>query len=152
MIETGVAQGKSSSMVLLAMHHNKKGCLISIDLPNPEGHQLADGAYTSTGEKDVGWLVPNYLRERWNLKLGDAKDFLPDVLSGMKQAPDIFFHDSLHTYDHTKFEFETVLKHMSSGAILCDNIDMGSGQAFHDILDNKNKAAHAYRDFAGVLF
>ena len=31
MIETGVCNGKSTSMILLAMEHNKCGKLISID-------------------------------------------------------------------------------------------------------------------------
>ncbi|MFH1581704.1 MAG: class I SAM-dependent methyltransferase [Pseudomonadota bacterium] len=151
MIETGVAQGKSSSMALLAMHHNRCGKLVSIDLPNPEGKVLADGAQTSTGIKDVGWLVPDYLRARWDLRLGDARELLPKVLSENPQVPDIFFHDSLHTYEHTKFELQTVLSKMSSGLIICDNIEMGSGKAFHEVLEERKKVAHAYRDFAGFL-
>ena len=77
MVETGVAYGKSSAMALLAMHHNQKGKLISIDLPNPEGKFLEDGAQTSTGTREVGWLVPDFLKLRWNLRLGDARQLLP---------------------------------------------------------------------------
>ena len=98
MVETGVAYGKSSAMALLAMHHNQKGKLISIDLPNPEGKFLEDGAQTSTGTREVGWLVPDFLKLRWNLRLGDARQLLPAVLAESLEAPDIFIHDSLHNY------------------------------------------------------
>jgi len=149
MVETGVAYGKSSTMALLAMQHNKKGKLISIDLPNPQGKILADGSQTSTGQREVGWLVPGFLKTRWDLRLGDARQLLPVVLTESSQAPDIFFHDSLHTYEHTKFEFQAVLKYMTSGLIICDNIELGSGKAFCEILEEREKVAHAYRDLAG---
>lgn len=151
MVETGVAYGKSSTMALLAMQHNKKGQLVSIDLPNPEGKVLADGSQTSTGQRKVGWLVPDFLKTRWDLHLGDARQLLPAILAEGSQTPDIFFHDSLHTYEHTKFEFQTVLKYMTSGLIICDNIEMGSGKAFHELLEKRKKVAHGYRDLAGFF-
>lgn len=151
MIETGVASGKSSSLALLAMHHNHKGKLISIDLPNQQGKLMADGAQTSTGTKESGWLVPDFLKPSWDLRLGDARQLLPAVLSESLTPPDIFLHDSLHTYEHTKFEFETVLKQMKSGLILCDNIEMGAGRAFNELLEKHNRTAHGYRDLAGFL-
>jgi len=151
MVETGVAYGKSSTMALLAMHHNQKGKLISIDLPNPEGKLLKDGAQTSTGAREVGWLVPGFLKTRWDLRLGDARQLLPVVLAQTFQAPDIFLHDSLHTYEHTSFELQTVLKYMTSGLIICDNIEMGAGRAFHELLEKLKKVAHGYRNLAGFL-
>jgi len=151
MVETGVAYGKSSTMALLAMEHNKSGKLISIDLPNPQGKVLADGAQTSTGQREVGWLVPDFLKPKWDLRLGDARQLLPAVLARASQAPDIFLHDSLHTYEHTKFELKTVLRHMKSGLIICDNIEMGSGRAFHEILEERKITAYAYRNLAGCF-
>lgn len=151
MIETGVAQGKSSALALLAMHHNNKGKLISIDYPNPVGALLPDGAVTSTEGKEVGWLVPLYLRERWDLRLGDAKQLLPKVLKlKTNNKVDIFFHDSLHTYEHAMFEFETAVKHIKKGIMICDNIELGVGEAFHEYLERKLKVGYAYRDFAAV--
>jgi len=151
MIETGVAYGKSSTMALLAMHHNQKGRLVSIDLPNPEGKVLGDGSQTSTGTREAGWLVPDFLKTRWDLRLGDSRKLLPIILAEISQPPDIFFHDSLHTYEHTSFELRTVLKYMSSGLIICDNIEMESGYAFHEVLKELKKIAHGYRDLAGFL-
>ena len=148
-IETGVAQGKSSSLILLALKHNGTGKLISIDLPNYDGKQLPDGTFTTTGDKEVGWLVPQYLRDNWSLHLGDAKDLLPGIISDTPNV-DIFFHDSLHTYEHTLFEFNTVLPSLKENSLmLCDNIEMGSGEAFHELLKKLKKIGHAYRDFAG---
>ena len=64
-VETGVANGKSSAIILLALSHNKFGNLISFDLPNKKGNILDDGSKTHTYEKEVGWLVPDYLKDNW---------------------------------------------------------------------------------------
>lgn len=148
MIETGVAQGKSSSLILLAMNHNNKGSLISIDLPNPEGKMLDDGSLTSTSQKRVGWLVPDYLRHRWELKLGDSKEILPLILNEAQNRIDLFFHDSLHTYEHAMFEFATVLRWMEHGLLICDNIESGVGEALNELAGKYDSVAYAYRDFA----
>jgi hypothetical protein len=44
-----------------------------------------------------------------------------------------------------------VLKRMKEGLLLCDNIQMGSGQVFEEVLHRHNIVAHAYRDLAGVM-
>jgi predicted O-methyltransferase YrrM len=152
MIETGVAQGKSSSMILLAMHHNKVGKLMSIDLPNYEGKDLADGAKTSTGKKEVGWLVPDFLRERWALHLGDAKVELPKVLSEIDQAVDVFFHDSLHTVEHVLFELNTVFPQLAeNGLILVDDCDSYPKIAVDEFIKEKKKTVIQCHDLAGVI-
>lgn len=149
-IETGVASGKSSAMILLALEHNNKGQLISIDLPNKPGESLPDGAKTHTGDYDVGWLIPDYLKKRWQLHLGDAKKLLPKILKAISGV-DIFLHDSLHTYKHVQFELKKIFPKMrKKGLILCDNIDLGAGRAFNDFLDKKNLVGYAYRDFGGA--
>ena len=62
-VETGVANGVSSSYLLLALQKNKRGRLHSIG--------LADRAFLPAG-KDPGWLVPQWLRAAWQVHLGDA--------------------------------------------------------------------------------
>jgi len=148
-IETGVAQGKSSAILLLALERNRKGRLCSIDLPNPLGKQLADGAFTSTGQRDIGWMVPDYLRSRWNLILGDAKTELPRVLNSMDKV-DIFFHDSLHTYDHVKFEIETVKSKMKGGVIIVDNLETEAGKFFEEFIQVNGLAGFAFSNL-GVI-
>lgn len=152
MVETGVAHGKSSAMTLLAMEHNRKGKLISIDLPNPKGNVLPDGAETTTGDWDTGWIVPDYLRHRWDLRLGNALDLMPKLVAELPKGPDIFFHDSLHTYEHVKFEVGTIMQKMPSGMIVCDDIELGVGDAVSDFLDARGLVGHAYRELVGFRF
>lgn len=129
-IETGVASGKSSAFTLCAMHENSKGHLYSIDLPFPEAaiktenkdkgmtYLLGDGQVHRAGKGgSVGWLVPEYLKERWTLTLGDAKKELPELLNKVGTVS-IFFHDSLHTYEHMMFEFEAAWPHIADGGLL----------------------------------
>jgi hypothetical protein len=49
--------------------------------------------------------------------MGPFKVILPNLLKGAPPI-DIFSHDSSHTYEHMKLEFELALPHLSSGAFL----------------------------------
>ena len=62
-VETGVANGVSSSYLLLALQKNKRGHLHSIG--------LGDRAFLLVG-RDLGWLVPEWLRTAWHVHLGDS--------------------------------------------------------------------------------
>tara|TARA_B100000989_G_scaffold299044_1_gene292451 strand:+ start:10821 stop:11660 length:840 start_codon:yes stop_codon:yes gene_type:complete len=150
-IETGVASGKSSALVLLALHHNKKGKLISIDLPNIIGSKMADGSSTYIGNNETGWLIPNYLKKKWQLIIGDSKKNLKIILKDKNNIPDIFLHDSLHTENHTTTELNMIYKSMKKGLILCDNIEMGSGISFEKILKKNKKIGYCYKNFAGFI-
>ena len=152
MVETGVAHGKSSAFILLAMEHNNHGRLVSVDLP-PNGN-LADGSLTAMADHEVGWLVPDFLRHRWSLNLEDSHSFLNrEITLGNFEKVDIFLHDSLHTYDHTIGEFRIIESSMnpSKCVFLADNLDMESGYAFSDFLKTKKIVGVAYRDFGGAL-
>jgi len=132
-IETGVHEGWSAWFTLLAMEHNRHGMLHSVDLPNQDIELVPGGnrqrEFLPEG-KDPGWRVPQELRKRWQLHLGDAKDILPALLSSISPL-DIFVHDSLHTYDHMLFECRTAWPSLRSGGILvADDIDLHT--AFSD--------------------
>lgn len=107
-VETGVANGVSSSYILLAMHLNKKGTLHSID--------IGDKSFLPPNE-ETGWIIPKWLRSRWVLHIGDSKEVLPALLRELKNI-DVFIHDSLHTYEHMLFEFLTAWPYLNSGGIL----------------------------------
>lgn len=126
MIETGVAHGSSSWIILNAMEKNKKGKLISIDLPNNDTNEAYNfGVKTPP----TGWRVPEQLRQRWSLRLGDARILLPEALKEFGQL-DIFFHDSDHSYEHMKFEFETSLPYLSpTGILLSDDVHKNAAYA-----------------------
>src|SRR5437899_4652454 len=87
-VETGVWYGYSTGYVLQALHDNDKGELYSVDLPNVT--YALDAKYKLSGERQAthslpqgmpsGFAVPQRLRGRWDLRLGDAKVELPKLL------------------------------------------------------------------------
>jgi predicted O-methyltransferase YrrM len=123
-LETGIANGVSSAYLLLAMERNQKGALYSID--------VNDGSYLPIG-KTVGWVVPAWLRERWTVHLGDARELLPRLLGELKSL-DVFIHDSLHTYEHMKFEYEKAYPYLRQEGILISD-DALWNPAFKEFAD-----------------
>ncbi len=120
-IETGVASGLSSFIFLLAFSKNNRGHLYSIDLPQKDKDYLPS-------EKTIGWLVPDSMKDSWTLQLGDSKKILPNLLNELKEC-DLFLHDSDHSYEHMKWEFETVWPFLNQ-ALLAD--DINTNNAFDD--------------------
>lgn len=133
MVETGVSHGSSSRMILKALHHNKKGKLYSIDLPDLD----TNADYNNT--RSTGWMVTEDLRSRWELIKGDAKLILPELLQKLNQV-DIFFHDSDHSYEHMKFEFNTVMPYLSPEGILLSD-DVHKNRAFGEFVSQHNLRA-----------
>lgn len=113
-IETGVYDGLSAAYILAALHENQQGQLTSIDINDTSRLPSdIDGA-------EAGWIVPQYLRERWTLRFGDSRELLPPAVE--RHPPDLFLHDSLHTAEHMRFEFETAMEVMEPGdMIVTDN-------------------------------
>lgn len=107
-VETGVASGVSSAYLLLALQRNQKGILHSVDIGDP--------AYLPA-DKSPGWIVPDWLRTRWRLHLGDVATVLPGLLRDLGEV-DIFIHDSVHTYEHMKFEFELAHPRTKHGGLM----------------------------------
>ena len=104
-VETGVLYGGSSSHMLEALKKNGVGQLYSIDLPNEPGSPPHD------------FLIRPSLRDRWHLTIGDSKTELPELLNRLKTI-DFFYHDSLHTFEHMLWEYETAFKHFTKRAVL----------------------------------
>ena len=138
-IETGVANGVSSSYLLLALRKNGQGCLHSVG--------LADPAFLPAG-KEPGWLVPEWLRSGWQIHLGDARDILPSLF-GQLGSIDVFIHDSLHTYEHMMWEFETAYPYLRPGGLLFAD-DALWNDAFHDFA--RKAGAHEAHILRGVGF
>ena len=121
-VETGVASGVSSAYFLCALEENKHGELYSIDLP---WQQTA-----VPKERQNGWIIPDYLRHRWQLILGRSSRRLAPLLEELGEI-DIFLHDSEHSYENMLWEFQTAWAHLKTGGILLShNIDMND--AFSD--------------------
>ena len=141
-IETGVLYGHSSASILAALQDNRKGNLISIDLP-PEQHQsvIEDRRHIQVGIRSanlaVGCAVPVSLRSRWNIQLGNSLELLPKILQ--ERGPiSIFIHDSLHTYDHMMAEFELGYNALEPGGLLISD-DIGYNSAWLDFCNSKNE-------------
>jgi len=123
--ETGVFDGLSSAVILRAMERNAVGELISIDLPAEEPivnatDRMLEGALPPGCSP--GWIVPDCLRARYRLHLGDSKHLLPDALERYKRV-NIFLHDSLHTYQHQLFEYHAAWPYVvPRGLLLSDDI------------------------------
>ncbi len=101
-IETGVLHGMLSAFVLEAMRVNGHGRLISIDLPSyPEsGPANVDGYQGMLPPgRQPGWLVPDELRDRWDLRLGRSLELLPAAIADAAGELDVFLHDSDHTHE-----------------------------------------------------
>lgn len=152
-VETGTANGFSTSYLLAALKRNRSGRLLSIDLPFEAGEQgelkpivgstsidLYDASPVPPG-KQPGWAVPQDLRERWELRLGDARKLLPVALRETREIQ-LFFHDSLHTREHMLFEFEAVWPHLASGGVLVAD----------DIFQRKHDALPAFAKQVGRPF
>jgi predicted O-methyltransferase YrrM len=107
-LETGVANGVSSTYLLLALEKNGSGRLWSIDVD--------DGCYLPPGKK-TGWMVPERFRHRWEFHPGDSLKLLPSLLERLPLL-DLFLHDSLHTYEHMMFEFRQAYPRLRPGGIL----------------------------------
>jgi predicted O-methyltransferase YrrM len=119
-METGVFDGQSSGIILQAMADNDAGQLISIDLPATDMIQGSTHLMPETSLPpgcQPGWAVPDHLRERYQLVLGDSKTLLPALLKE-NEPLDIFLHDSLHTYAHQYFEYSTAWDHIRAGGFL----------------------------------
>jgi hypothetical protein len=118
-VETGVAHGLTSRVILEAMARNGDGHLSSIDLP-PLDAGLRD---------QVGAAVSPDVAGRWTYILGSSRRRLPGLLSRLGQI-DLFVHDSLHSERNVRFELDRAWDALRpGGAALIDDIDANWG--FH---------------------
>lgn len=111
-IETGIAHGYSSYIILSAMKQNGYGKLTSID----------DSKVFGLCEKEVpiGWIVPDTFRSNWNIIAGKTNKVLP----GISEAFDAFMHDSGHTDENMTFEYNWAAAGLKqSGILISDDID-----------------------------
>jgi predicted O-methyltransferase YrrM len=137
-IETGCFTGWDTSIVLLALTRNAHGHLYTLDLPGYSAGGKDNAAFRASlpcgglpRDLSPGFLVPRTLRRRWTLRLGDARDLLPALLSELGKPVDFFFHDSEHSYGHMMWEYTTVAPHLAPGAVLASD-DLSFNTAFWD--------------------
>jgi len=119
-IETGVAHGVTSRIVLEALGRSGRGHLWSIDLPYALDHRL---------QAQTGAAVPDECRARWSYLEGSSRQRLPPLVKEVGHV-ETFIHDSLHTARNTVFELDQVASVMSRGGVMIvDDIRMHDGFA-----------------------
>ena len=119
-IETGVARGVTSRVVLEALQENERGHLWSIDLPYPFDHQM---------HGQIGAAVTDTCRARWSYLEGPSSERLPPLVAEVGHV-DMFVHDSLHTARNTIFEMEQAASAMPLGGVmLIDDVSTHKGFA-----------------------
>lgn len=112
-VETGVANGASTALILWALNHNNKGALHSVDV-----------------SPDVGEFV-GASQSRWTLHVTDGKNSSLKQLFSSFNHVDMFVHDGDHSYDHQIFEYFFFADLLSeAGIILSDDVNWS--YAFHD--------------------
>ena len=126
-VETGGGMGKSTAFILKALEDNQEGKLITLDT-HPE---TIEGEFLWWPEGQPScFLVPDYLKHRLELRLGDARQTLPELLEELDTV-DLFRHDSDHSYEHMTFEFRTAWPALYRGSILVSD-DIRANQAFFE--------------------
>jgi Methyltransferase domain len=118
-VETGVAHGVTSRVILEGMKRNHEGHLWSVDMPPLDPSLRAE----------VGLAVTPELRQQWTYVRGSSRRRLPSLLKKLGSI-DLFIHDSLHTGRNVLFELECAWPYLrTGGAIVVDDIDVNDG--FH---------------------
>jgi predicted O-methyltransferase YrrM len=113
-VETGVANGHSSFLILAALDRNHSGRLHSFDI-----------------DHRAGALVGR--RDNWSLTVSpedEASTRLAAAISELASV-DIFFHDASHHYISQLIEYRTVWPAMSSGGLFVSD-DVDDSRAFFD--------------------
>ena len=131
-VETGVASGASTAFLLKALEKNNSGHLHSIDILAIPGN---DTMVRLPAGKKPGWLVSDNLKSRWTYHEGKSSVILKPLLDELKQV-DVFIHDSEHTYENMKFEYETAWPYIRSGGILASD-DIKWNPAFSEFIAEK---------------
>jgi len=143
-VESGVHNGVSTLLVLFALSLNGSGTLYSVSHPDESKHarpQTFDefkgeynfsevtpaargrpscaepGSYGVPENKEIGWIVPDEYRDRWEHHVGDPVTVLPSLLEELGTI-DLFIHDSHHSISDMLFEFTLAFGWLQDGGAI----------------------------------
>lgn len=139
-IETGVAAGVSTSILLEALRRNAEdGALVSIDIT-----------------EKVGEVIPIDLRSNWKLEVLGKRNYRNSFLSILSINSDceVFLHDSNHSDEWQLFEFTTVRAELVSCLALFFD-DVSPSLVKHVILNYPEFQIYIFdegRKFSGAFF
>lgn len=113
-VETGVADGRSSWLVLAALERNGSGLLYSFDINDTAGRLVGE-------------------HPQWRLEILDPRT--PEACFGRALERvgtiDLFFHDSDHLYLPQLFEYGQAWPRMTEGGVFASD-DVNASRAFLD--------------------
>ena len=121
-VETGVARGATSRVILEALSANGEGHLWSIDLPHPFAPEL---------HAETAAAIPGGSHDRWTYVRGSSRRRLPGLLAQLGGI-DMFVHDSLHTTRNMRFEMRSAWPALRSGGVML--VDDVFNQSFRDFV------------------
>ena len=129
-VETGILDGLGSTVLLRALERNAAegvdGRLLSVDI-----------------RSDAGWLIPDELRLRHEVLIGDSLALLGPAIGDRRVG--FFVHDSDHAYGHETAEFETILPLTEAGAALVSD-DAHASTAFADFCGRHDLTYRYWRE------
>ena len=138
LVETGVANGVSTSAIMSALEEdNSSGSLNSFDIL-PETKE----AYLGKGK----WIFHLLDKKRTHKQLSEAVRNSPLV--------DIWLHDSNHGYRWQKFEYLLALSRLKEGGILISD-DIDASPAWGELAKSHFKESYIIfdsRKFVGIAF
>jgi hypothetical protein len=112
-VETGVARGVTTRVILEALERNGSGRLWSIDLPP----LIERGLRSQTAA-----AVPESRRARWQYVEGSSRRRLQKLLTELGEIQ-LFVHDSMHTERNLRFELERADAALATpGGLLADDV------------------------------
>jgi predicted O-methyltransferase YrrM len=112
-VETGVANGRSTAVILEALDLNRCGELHSVDIAG-----------------DVGALVPSH-HPRWHLHVTDGTESGLKVVVESAGTIDLFVHDGDHSYKTQLLEYECARGALRPGGVVASD-DVNWSNAFLD--------------------
>jgi predicted O-methyltransferase YrrM len=114
-VETGIRGGLSSAYILNALACESDGGVVSIDIGD------TDILPSDLDTVETGWIVPQRLRSRWDLRIESSLTALPSVLDG---DTDVFFSDVPN--ELLRDELAIAVQEMAPGAIIVTCTPRGS--------------------------
>jgi Methyltransferase domain len=131
-VEVGVSSGVSSAYLLQALERNGRGTLHSIDRPKvaparPASRRSSGASWSLPPGRSSGWAVPDRLRGRWDLRIGDKKDVIP-LLAEELDGIDFFVYDVPHDDARSRAEFRALDPRVPAGGIALADHGPGGGR------------------------
>jgi hypothetical protein len=130
-VESGVFYGGTTAFILNGLRKNKKGRLISLDLPADEIERFHIHRHEKVGDSEVipngletGFIIPTYLKDRWELVREDSQNGLKKIEGQFS----FFSHDSEHSREFVIQELEIARSKMPNNAtIFADDVNWSNG-------------------------